>query len=250
MILRRILSKIAEAYKLATYTPALSLDRVDYDQYWREKRGSCMGTISPFQKERADWIAPRIAIGSTVIDYGCGDGAVLLYLKKRQQFHAHGIDSSRVALSFLNTQGIATTEIPASAQADPQIIPECDHLLLLEILEHLENPELFLKGALNRVKGSIFISVPNSGYFAYRIRLLLGRSIVQWRLHPSEHLRYWTVTDMRWWLTQLGLSSRATIHTYEGIPILSKIWGSLFAMGIVIEIKSERNSPQVAQSLK
>jgi hypothetical protein len=48
-----------------------------------------------------------------------------------------------------------------------------------------------------------------------------------------------TYRDLNWRLEQLGYGDCNSIHIYEGIPFLNRIWGSLFGMAFVAEIKCE-----------
>jgi len=112
-----------------------------------------------------------------------------------------------------------------------------DYILMLEVLEHVQNPEDFVHKALSAANDSIFISFPNTGYIKHRLRLLFGRFPVQWRVHPGEHLRFWTLRDLEWWLGQLKLKDKSTIHSYEGVPILNKIYSGMFSAAFIVEIK-------------
>ena len=94
-----------------------------------------------------------------------------------------------------------------------------------------------MKTILKKAKKGVFFSVPNSGYISYRLRLLFGSFPVQWKIHPGEHLRFWTYKDIKWWLKQLNLYHKSEIYVYEGIPFLNKIWKNLFGAGILVYIK-------------
>jgi len=172
-----------------------------------------------------------------VLDVGSGDGAVLLYLRGHKRIDIVAADLSQYALDFLRVKGIAVIKLNVNDESLSSALPIADHIILFEILEHMQNPERFIKSIEDKARKSIFFSVPNSGYLPYRIRLLLGRSFMQWRLHPGEHLRFWTLRDLRWWLAQLGYLEQTQLHVYEGIPGLNRLFPSLFGMAIVGEIK-------------
>lgn len=212
------------------------LNSPDYDEYWRHRRND-MGVISQFQKQRTNWIIPKIKENSTVLDIGCGDGGVLLYLMKHRKFTPIGADISDRALAFLKSRGIQTIKCDLSNFNEIESLPEADHIILFEVLEHTRSPERLLKVLENKAKISIFFSFPNTGYFPYRIRMVLGRFVMQWRLHPGEHVRFWTYKDLRWWLKELGYENRTETAIYEGVPLLNRLWGSLFGMAFVGEIK-------------
>jgi cyclopropane fatty-acyl-phospholipid synthase-like methyltransferase len=55
-------------------------------------------------KRQGDWIVDRIEEGSSVLDIGCGDGGVLLYMKSKKEFYAVGADISDICLNFLDSK--------------------------------------------------------------------------------------------------------------------------------------------------
>ena len=62
---------------------------------------------------------------------------------------------------------------------DPPIeVERFDYILLLDVLEHLEEPERFiyhLRAKANGRTPQFIISVPNIGFFRMRLQLLMGR---------------------------------------------------------------------------
>lgn len=228
---------IVTKYRELFNYPKLSLAKVDYDDYWRDKRGGKLGILNSFQRARAEWIVANINEDSTVIDLGCGDGAVLLYMLNKKKFKAIGVDTSNFALNHLKKHNVETLNIELDKPEALSMIPDSDHILILEVLEHLQNPEEFLNLVVNKAKKSVFFSFPNTGYIKYRLRLLFGKFPVQWRLHPGEHLRFWTYQDLQWWLGELGYTEKATIHVYEGVPVLNKIFKSLLGAAFIVELK-------------
>ena len=237
--IREIYSKIEEIYRLIFYTPKHILLDEDYDAYWRARRAQNMGTINSFQRNRTDWILPKIKDGCSVLDIGCGDGGVLLYLLQNKSITPIAADISDYALEFLQSKGITTIKLDINDFDQVNSLPLVDYIILFEVLEHLSRPERFLQILEKKAKKAIFFSIPNSGYFPYRLRMLSGRFVMQWRLFPGEHLRFWTYRDLKWWLKELGYESRSDIQIYEGIPLLNKIWGSLFGMAFVGEIRTQ-----------
>lgn len=213
------------------------LKETNYDDYWINKRGNNLGYSNSWQKERANWIIQRIEEDSSVLDIGCGDGGVLLYMKKQKDFSAIGADISDIVLDFLDSQKVTVIKFDINDMDSIPTLPEVDYIMLLEVLEHMPNPEKFLNSILLKAKKGVFISFPNSGYFTYRLRLLFGSFPMQWTLHPGEHLRFWTYKDLKWWLGELGLKEHTDIHVYQGIPVLNKLWKSLFGAGFIMEIK-------------
>lgn len=228
--------------------PPLRTTATDYDAYWEDKRGKAMGNANTFQTLRARWIASRVQDGDSVLDIGSGDGAVLLKLASLRQLDLIAVDVSQKALDFLATQGIRTMRADITNTAATADLPDADHILLLEVLEHLPDPERFLADIEHKARKSVVFSFPNTGYVMHRLRFLLGRFPLQWRTHPGEHLRFWTLADLQWWLRSMGLTDRAVIHVYEGIPLLNRIWKGLFGAAFIVQINARTNVKRQAPS--
>lgn len=205
----------------------------NYELYWEKKSLD----LNSFQKYRASWVSSQIETGSSLVDIAAGNGKVLLELKKNKNIKAIACDISNSALKTLNDQGIECFCIDINQDAELKKIPTADNIIAFELLEHLPNPEKVLVNLLPKCQKSFFFSVPNTGFISHRLRLLFGRFPLQWRNHPGEHLRFWTLKDMHWWLKELNLPYQYQVHCYEGFPILNKIFPGIFSKGILVQIK-------------
>lgn len=210
--------------------------KVDYDKYWQKRRGEdYQASLSDWQKVRVDIVKKYFKTGDTVVDVGGGDGAMLKYLQSQVNIRAIVVDFNDLVLQEAQKIGLEVIKVDLNDVNDLKKIPDCDYLLGFEILEHLSNPEEFIFLVKDRVKKSMIFSFPNTGYYVHRLRLLFGRFPLQWVNHPGEHLRFWTVSDVRWWVKYLGFKL-LFLHIYEGLPGLKKIWPTLFGQGIIIVI--------------
>lgn len=211
---------------------------LSYDEYW-ESRGRKEVNLSPWQKKRSDIVLSFIKQSTpTIVDVGCGDGSVLDYLnKKLGGIKGIGVDVSKPALNKVKELGFEAIHVDFS-NVEQLNIPSTDYTILFEIIEHIKDSELLVKKAIENSKSGVFISIPNSGFFVYRFRLLFGKFPAQWVLQPNEHLRFWTLRDVKWWLKANNWKDKSKIATYEGVPFLNKMIPSWFAAGIVIYISS------------
>jgi len=208
---------------------------VDYNKYWKLKRKGSVSVLSGWQKQRLKYILDMLEPNSEVLDIGCGDGGILKYLKEKMSINGIGVDISSEILVKAKQEGIKTITMDINNFDNLKNLPEVDYILGLEIIEHMSNSEEFVLNIKSKARKALIFSIPNTGYYIHRLRLLCGRFPVQWMAHPGEHLRFWTAEDVRWWSKALNLKLDKII-IYEGLPILNKIFPKLFGKGIIIKI--------------
>jgi len=230
------MSKLKHWLKLIFSYPKLGNHDISYDAYWQSRGLNSKSKLNSFQKKRADLTLKHIERESVVLDVGCGSGALLAYIDNLKPMKKLiGVDVSEKALAFAKENNIETIRGNISSLEILEKLPPADYILMFEVIEHFPNSEDLVKWAVRHAKNGVFFSVPNTGFFAHRLRLLFGRFPLQWRVNPSEHLRFWTVRDMKWWLKEQNYRN-FRIRLYEGVPILNKIWPSLFGQGIFVFI--------------
>lgn len=210
----------------------------DYDAYWKQKRTQNPLKLSSFQLSRAKIVGSLVKPHSSVTDIGAGNCAILHWLVQHHRVKAHAVDCSEFSQHCAKALGIEFSKLNLNDSQEVSKIPKADYLLLLELIEHLSTPESLLPLLAQKANCGVIFSVPNSGYFVDRLRYLFGRTPCQWIVHPGEHLRFWTTTDLRWWLSALGISSaQREMYFYEGVPLLNRALPSLFAKAIVVLVK-------------
>ena len=202
---------------------------LDYDEYWAGNHSQ--GSESD---ARVATFARLIEPASRVLEMGCGDGTLLAVLRERLGATVKGYDISARAVEKARQRGV---------DAEVRDVMTCgwgdgapyDYVIIADCLEHLACPEAVLDGLRGGVRKAILLSVPNSCYWRYRFRVLRGSFMVQWVAHPGEHLRFWSISDMRWWLGELGYTARAALPTW-GVPLLKHVWPAMFARNVIFVV--------------
>lgn len=206
-----------------------------YETYWKSRDIATI-KLNSFQQKRAELLAKLIKDGDSVLDVGCGDGGILAYVREHAKpGRLLGIDSSTTVLEAARRRGLEVIQDDIRNPGQLGAVGHFDYVTLFEVLEHMVNAEELLDWSLHNARKEVVFSVPNTGFIFHRLRLLFGRFPLQWKAHPSEHVRFWTLRDMRWWLTQLDRGN-ARVRAYEGIPLLNRFWPALFARGIFVRI--------------
>ncbi|OGY46933.1 MAG: hypothetical protein A3J62_02080 [Candidatus Buchananbacteria bacterium RIFCSPHIGHO2_02_FULL_38_8] len=206
-----------------------------YDDYWKH-RGLKIRTKL---REREIIFINWVKSGSSILDIACGDSPLLYELKKQKNCRVQGFDISVLIIEEQKKVGI-----PALAQDitddSYELNDNYDYIILSEVLEHLALPEKLIEKIKNKTK-YLVISIPNSGFYRFRLRLLFsGRFFKQWAHHPSEHLRFWSHLDFLDWLEAMDLTL-IKCHASNGLTIgpikLYNFWKNLFGHQICYLVK-------------
>lgn len=235
--MHRIMRRIKKIHKLIFGEMPLE-DFEDYDAYWvRRKNDTSI-------LHRFISIGKQIPQGDSVVDIGCGNGKFLQYIKTiNPTAKLHGLDTSEEAVRQTINRGIHGTVIPPGVALRELVAGSVDHVVMMELIEHVCEAESLVMDALSLNPKSLFITIPNSGYIMHRLRLMFGgRFPVTFILfHMKEHVRFWTVKDFFQWADHLGLD---VIH-YEGQQrtkkrlrlALVRVCPHLFACSMIYHLK-------------
>jgi methionine biosynthesis protein MetW len=229
------LNHIINDFKNIFITPKLVYQEMDYNKYWNNREAN------NYFQYRFPLIVNEVDNNSSVLDIGCGDGAFLFYLKERRTLITElGVDISETGIMRAKEKGINAT-VRAIETFDSKI-QKYDYVVMSEVIEHVPNAEYFVQKGFELANKKLIITIPNTGYYTYRIRLLFGSFPIQWVHHPAEHLRFWTITDFKRWLNSLNLSGfngRIKVIPSNGLPYL-KIYSwypSLFCKQVIYVIE-------------
>lgn len=133
----------------------------------------------------------------TILDFGCGEGFFLKAMKDRGLSGAKilGVDIRKESLKR------AKTLLPEYdfKQSDLfQITPDefqFDLVMAIEVLEHLSEPEKFLKCLTLLSSKHVLFTVPFEPWFRI-MNLIRGRDVFLWGNHP-EHINHWSLNSFR-----------------------------------------------------
>ena len=228
--------------RLFIYPSTARVGVPDYDAYWEAKAKRTMGALSAFRRARAEAIARVLPTGAKVLDLGVGDGAILKYLIEARQLEGYGVDISPKAVEFCRSLGLNVTLADINEPLEDQIDAHYDAIVMSEIIEHLPDPEALLNSLRGRAD-RLIVTIPNTGYYLHRLRLVLGRFPLQRVVTPGEHLRFWTVVDFRWWARQMGFR---IVHeeAYRGVPLLRRVWPNLFGEAMLYVLEDARTNDE------
>ena len=118
-----------------------------------------------------DVLAGLIDINSRVLDVGCGDGSLLLHLKKNKRVDGRGIEIDQIKVQESVAKGLAVIE--GDAEKDLINYPDrsFDFAILSQSLQQFYDPRVVLNELLRIAKNAI-VTIPNFGFWKVRLNLL------------------------------------------------------------------------------
>jgi len=206
------------------------LESMDYSGYWLT-RGESTYT------RRYSLFSELIEPGSSLFDIGCGDGCAIRHLTEERGVSGEGVDLSAPAVEIAVRKGTKASVADITAP-DFRITGTYDYILISEVIEHIGKPEDLVRKTKGHFRKGLIISIPNTGHYIHRLRLLFGRFPVQWMIHPGEHLRFWTLRDFKKWADWLGFEIVAH-KSNTGFIGLYHLFPGLFADNLVFLLREK-----------
>ena len=144
-------------------------------------------------------IGALIPAGSRVLDLGCGDGALLAWLKENKQVEVRGIESKRELV--LAAIGRGVTVFQGDLYQSLKEFPDqaFDYVILSQTLQETRDP-LAVITAMLRVGRHAIVTFPNFGHWRVRLAHLISGRAPKTRLFPYEwydspNVHFLTVLD-------------------------------------------------------
>lgn len=178
----------------------------------------------------------------TVLDLGSGDG-LLLSLLKNKGIEGVGLDLSEDGVSKANAKGLNTKVFDFGNNKLPFTDNSFDTVVMLDILEHLYDPEALLKEAKRVSRRSVIVGVPNFSSLPARLQVLVGK--VPENNQPKKgHVFWFNYSVIRKFFSNIGLNiyDLRTNTFFESMPIVSfltkaltKVFPGLFSLSFVVK---------------
>lgn len=182
---------------------------------------------------RADYsvIADMVARGSSVLDVGCGDGALLQTLIAERAARGRGLELSQEGVNACVTKGLSVVQ--GDADTDLKDYPEraFDYVILSKTIQAVHRPRVVL-GELMRVGERAIVSFPNFGHWKMRLALIGGGRMpntdalpTPW--HDTANIHLCTVRDFAELARSLGLKIERAVPITGGVagaPFANMVW--------------------------
>ncbi|CAG0988097.1 Bifunctional methionine biosynthesis protein MetXA/MetW [Rhodocyclaceae bacterium] len=155
----------------------------------------------------AGWVQP----GETVLDLGCGDGALLKLLQSERGARGWGIeiDPANVLAAVANGVNVIQSNLEDGLAGFED--GAFDHVVLSRTLQTVRHTQGILAEML-RVGREAVVSFPNFAYWKNRMAVMAGRMPVsedlpfQW--YDTPNVRFFTIEDFDALCVEMGVAVR------------------------------------------
>jgi methionine biosynthesis protein MetW len=127
--------------------------------------------------------------GSSVLDVGCGEGALLELLAREKQVDGRGLEISPEGVSACLARGLSVVQGDADRDLDHFPTRAFDYAILSQTLQQVQRPRHMLSELL-RIADKAIVSLPNFGHWRMRLALLFSGKMPETAALPDP-----------WWAT-------------------------------------------------
>jgi methionine biosynthesis protein MetW len=201
-----------------------------------------MQSENPSLEYRA--ILQWIRQGSSVLDLGCGDGALLDLLVRERSVKAQGIEIDEQAIYQCVAKGLSVFHEDIDHGLSDYADQSFDYVILNQSFQQVKSPDLVLKEAL-RVGREVIAGFPNFAHFQARLQIFLkGKTPVTpslpYEWHDTPNLHFLSISDFIEYCRQRHIKLEKA--AYVGKKRRITIFPNLFALtGIFLISNREAN---------
>ena len=145
-------------------------------------------------KKEFEVISKIIQNNKRVLDIGCGDGALMEYLKINQKNDVRGLEPKKDLVQKCISRGLSVIEGDAEKELVQFPDKSFDYAVLSQTLQAFRYPEDVLNQLL-RIGKQTIVSIPNFGYWKIRLHLLFKGTMpitknipYDWYNTPNLHM--------------------------------------------------------------
>jgi len=168
-------------------------------------------------------ISELIDSGSKVLDLGCGDGALLAWLRENKQVEARGVELKRELVQKAIARGVTVYQGDIDESVKEYPAQAFDYVILSQTLQETRQPLRVLDEML-RIGRHAVVAFPNFGHWRVRLNhLTSGRSprtpTFPYEWYNSPNIHFLTVLDFE----ELAISQKWVVEKRRFLAGHSKL---------------------------
>jgi len=168
-----------------------------------------------------------VPAGGSILDIGCGNGALLAEIRKRGNWRVCGIETAATGAAIARRQGLDVRLADASTSLVASFPDQrFDLILSVEVIEHVYDPGSLLSQArlLLQPGGRLLLTTPYHGYLKNLLIALAGRCDAHYNpLWDCGHIKFWSRRTLTAALEHAGFSNIG----FSGAGRVPYLWKSM-----------------------
>jgi methionine biosynthesis protein MetW len=170
--------------------------------------------------------------GSSVLDLGCGNGALLSLLIREKHVKAQGIEIDDGAIYQCVAKGLSVFHEDIDRGLSDYSNQSFDYVILNQTFQEVKQPDIVLQEAL-RVGRKVVVGFPNFAHYRARFQIFFrGRTPVTpslpYEWHDTPNLHFLSISDFIAYCRQRDIKIEDAV--FMGKSRLIKIFPNLFAL--------------------
>jgi methionine biosynthesis protein MetW len=167
-------------------------------------------------------IAANVAMQSSVLDVGCGDGSLMAALRDQRGCDARGLELDARDVATAMGRGLSVVQGDADIDLVDYPTDAFDYAILSQTLQTARAPDQVLDEML-RIGRRVFVSFPNFAHWRVRLSLLWGgrmpvTPLLPERWYDTPNIHHLTVDDFRGFVAERGIAVERAWFLSRGAP--------------------------------
>jgi methionine biosynthesis protein MetW len=153
-------------------------------------------------------IASLIEANTRVLDLGCGEGDLLLFLQTRKKVTGTGIEKNEENIARCIEKGLSVIQGDINAEVKDYPDRSFDYVILSQTLQQVFEPDELIRTLLHIGK-KVIVSFPNFSHWRVRLQLLFTghapvTSQLPYQWYDTPNIRVITMKDFRKFARDIG----------------------------------------------
>jgi methionine biosynthesis protein MetW len=170
-------------------------------------------------RQTMEAVARLVPQGARVLDLGCGDGALLDFLRRERGCSGYGVEIDDAKVLACLQRGVNVLQFNLEEGLSMFGDDSFDIVLQVDTLQHLRNAETMLRETV-RVGKRCIVAFPNFAHWPNRLSVLRGRMPVTRRLpyqwYDTPNIRVGTYADFELLARRNGLAVEDSFGLQDG----------------------------------
>jgi methionine biosynthesis protein MetW len=197
-----------------------------------------MQSETPSLEHRA--ILKWVRRGSSVLDLGCGDGALLDLLVQEKSVRAQGIEIDEQAIYQCVAKGLSVFHEDIDHGLCDYSDQSFDYVVLNQSFQQVKNPDIVLKEAL-RVGRQVIVGFPNFAHYLARFQIFFkGKTPVTpslpYEWHDTPNLHFLSISNFIEYCCRRNIKIEKTVFIGKNKRV--KIFPNLLALAGIFLISN------------